>query len=108
MNCKIFEIRDRATFIPVVAVQFVPANAQEHYLLRRLGFDLNKHPVVVHVTTPDGSSQNDPIAWGGSTMSYAHYYIEEMWDSLQSGQVIDCEYIRGETDTPKQSEAFEH
>jgi hypothetical protein len=37
-------------------------------------------------------------------MKTAHAYIEEKWDELGSGVVIDVEYILGETRTYKASE----
>jgi hypothetical protein len=37
-------------------------------------------------------------------MYTAHKYLQENWDSVQNGQVLDVEYILGETDSPKISE----
>jgi hypothetical protein len=34
----------------------------------------------------------------------AHRHIASNWDDLASGAVIDCEYLRGESDAPKISE----
>jgi hypothetical protein len=34
-------------------------------------------------------------------MTVAHSYIAQNWDILESGDVIDAEFIRGETDTEK-------
>jgi hypothetical protein len=37
-------------------------------------------------------------------MRYAHYYIQEHFDELEDGQVIDAEFIRGERPAPRVSE----
>jgi hypothetical protein len=38
MTTKAFEIRDRATFIPAIAVRLDPADERERYLIARCGF----------------------------------------------------------------------
>jgi len=38
MQTKLLEIRDRATFIPVLAIQCLPGNEEERYLLSRAGY----------------------------------------------------------------------
>jgi len=39
-------------------------------------------------------------------MLKAHEYIEKCFDELESGAVVDVEYILGETNKMKQSERF--
>ena len=41
------------------------------------------------------------------TMIVAHKFIKEHFDELETGDVIDVEYILGETDTQKMSERIE-
>lgn len=40
-------------------------------------------------------------------MHEAHKYIQQHWDELQSGEVVDVEYILGETTVKKESDAKE-
>jgi len=40
-------------------------------------------------------------------MTVAHAYIEKNFHNLNSGDVIDVEFILGETDKPKTSERFD-
>ena len=40
METKLFEIRDAATFIPIMAVRFTPAGEAEQFLLARAGYGL--------------------------------------------------------------------
>jgi hypothetical protein len=46
--------------------------------------------------------------WRGDahTKPQAHQYIEQHWRELKDGDVIDVEFILGETDVKKTSEAM--
>ena len=49
----------------------------------------------------------DPFEWGLNprTMHVAHKHIVENFDYLESGSVVDVEFILRETKHPKESEA---
>lgn len=108
MKTKLFELRDRSTFVPVVAVQLDFTNEAERYLLRRTGY--NSAVQYVLMAGLDGGLNEiscDPFDWGQNrTRHFAHKYIIENFDKLESGQVIDVEFILGETKEPKKSERF--
>lgn len=115
---KLFEIRDRATFIPVVAVKMQAyldhrvekgyiENAREAYLLGRAGYPNEVGRALVLLTRLDGggSAHYDPFEWTGSrTIKHAHEHIEKNFDALESGAVIDVEFILNETAVEKASE----
>lgn len=107
---KLFEIRDRATFIPVFAFRTFPPGSSEaeRYLWRRSGYgDSN----LIMVGRLDGyGCQFDPFEWGGGarTMNTAHQYIENHFDELASGDVVDVEFILGEKPEKKLSERITH
>lgn len=111
METKLFEVRDRMTMIPVLATKlFPPRSEAERFLLGWVGYrslpgQYDSWIILVHLSTTE--CQNDPFGWeGGSrTMHEAHKYIEQHWDELQSGEVIDVEFILGESDYKKVSEA---
>lgn len=107
MQTKLFEIRDRRTFIPVIATRmFSQGNESELYLLRRGGFS-NEHPLIM-VTKVEGDACNyDCYSWDNRTMRAAHKFIEENFPALVSGDVIDVEFILGETNISKISERFQ-
>jgi len=102
--CKLFEVRDRQTFIAIIATLMVSETEEERYLTRRLGY-IDSDPQVV--VSKGMASQYDPYAWSDITMQTAHRYIRENFKSLKSGQVIDAEYIRGERDSPRVSERYD-
>lgn len=121
MITKAFEIRDAATFIPVIATKMIPqwigidgkydeANP-ERYLLRRAGFGFDDPCVIVCRMEASGADRNatyDPYSWTGArTMQVAHLYITEHFDALESGAVVDVEFILGESQQSKQSERLE-
>lgn len=101
---KYFEIRDRGTFIPAVAVKLEASNEQDRYLLRRSGFGDKPEDFVVLTKLQHPESQWDHYDWGNRTMTVAHNYIKTNWDLLESGAVVDVQYILHETTEPKVSE----
>jgi len=98
MTPKLLEIRDRATFIPALAIQ---VSGEDGYLLRRAGFG---DPLIYLIALATQKCQYDPWSWGNRTMNTAHQYIEREWNTLKDGDVIDVEFILGESTTPKRSE----
>lgn len=117
MECKAFEIRDANTFIPCLATRMLPsaspgseAGQAEYYLLRRAGFSATDPPAVVMLCRMEANgcahdASYDPYGWGGArTMTVAQEFIAKNWNTLRSGEVIDVEFILGETKTKKISE----
>lgn len=116
MEVKLFEIRDSATFIPAMAIRLIvnevaPLGERELWLLRRAGY--SQHQVLNSAAEPyvilcklDGvEAHYDPFEWSNRrTMGNAHSHIIDHWSNLRSGDLIDVEFILGETSTPKKSE----
>ena len=100
METKLFEIRDRGTFIPVLAVSI---SDEDGFLAKRAGFG-SRCIQVVHFA--HGKTSYDPYGWDNRTMKNAHAFIEKNWDDLKNEEVIDVEFILGETKEPKKSERF--
>jgi hypothetical protein len=104
---RYFEIRDRNTFVPVLAVRLRDDPSEnswkERYLLRRCGYSIDGS---VLLTRLDGSGKatSDPYDWADRTFATAHHHILEHWDELETGDVVDVEFILGETTEPKVSE----
>lgn len=110
MKTKVFEIRDSGTFFPAIAIQLEGQNIQEQYLLSRAGYGKvpqEQRQYVLFMHAHDVSRcQYDPFRWGDRTFQTAHEYIKTNWDALAGGDVIDVQYILGETEKPKTSEMF--
>lgn len=105
LKTKTFEIRDSATFIPVIATQLRTNLPHDAYLLGRAGYQSTVESVPVMVTRlNDCLSANDSYEWGNRTMLNAHKFIEENFAELMTGAVVDVEYILGERSEPKVSE----
>lgn len=123
MITKCFEVRDRMTFVPVLAVQMVPRlqmtcveagtlldakwerNEAPDYLIRRCGYP-TESPYSVLLCRLDGTGRVavDPYDWGDRTFLVAHNHITENFDALPDGAVVDVEHILGETAQHKRSE----
>lgn len=106
MELKLFELRDRGTLVPAVAIKLDPikANAAERWLLRRAGYGPLQTGYML-AGLEGGQIEYDPYKWGGNgTRHTAHIYLEHNWDKLKSGDVICTEHIRGERPEPKISE----
>lgn len=102
METKLFEIRDSLTFIPILCIV---VDGSE-YLLRRAGY-MSQQIIAIRISGGNGQSTCDPLDWGNRTMVTAHEYIRSHWSALKSGDVIDVEFILGETTEKKTSEQFE-
>lgn len=95
---KLLEIRDRATFIPAMAIR---VSGEDGWLMRRAGFE---SPMVYLVALATERACYDPYTWGNRTMGNAHLWVEQHWYELNDGDVVDVEFILGETTTKKISE----
>ena len=105
METKVFEILDRMTCIPAIAVHVAPTATRDTAILRRLGYRSSGTTLLCYLAT--GRACTDPRDWGDRTMRTAHIHIEAYWPDLRSGDVVDVEHILGETDTPKASELLD-
>src|SRR5258707_504026 len=106
MKTKILEVRDEATMIPVLCVDMNPDTAEERWYLRRCGYPCDDRPniLITHLAASGGPAWNDPFGWGGRTYPAAHNYIIDHWADLLDGDVVDVQWILGETKTRKKPE----
>jgi hypothetical protein len=115
MEVKLFEIRDRGTFIPAIAVRLCTDNETERWLLGRSGYrgvnidpaEKNVEPYVILSKLDGVEAQYDPFRWPNRTMARAHLHINSKWFELVSGDIIDVEFIHGESQVMKTSERFD-
>lgn len=106
MTSKLFELRDKGTFVPVLCTLMESAHDQERWLLRRAGYGVGSNLVMMTglANHPDKASYS-PYDWAmDRTRHVAHQYITDHWEELETGAVVDVEYILHERETPKQSE----
>ena len=113
MITKLFEIRDSATFIPVIATKIEYDIDAQSYLLRRAGLSKPLNPALFYIllcriNSGGGECQTLPYNWHGRTMTTAHQHIVKNWQKLEDGDVIDVEFILGETKVRKVSERAGH
>lgn len=109
METKLFEVRDRMTFIPCIAIRIDAGRMKdgaELFLARRAGY--GEMPCVLFGRLDGGDFKYDSYEWSHQqrTMRGAHSFIEGNWFALESGDVVDVEYALQETTKPKTSERF--
>jgi hypothetical protein len=120
MMVKLLELRDEGTFIPLLAVDMNPGVYRDdgpgmsaeyeaqRYLLRRCGYPCDGRPnvAITRLDCDGGPCTNDPYHWGESRRTYfvAHNWIIDHWRDLKDGDVVDVQFILGETSAPKVSE----
>ncbi len=111
MTSKMLEIRDVATFIPVLAIKLGSDNDQERWLLSCAGFGRTReqqeeYVVLCQVNGGLGKCTCDPYDWGQNPRTYlvAHDFIMKNFDSLLPGAVVDVQHVLGETPESKTSE----
>jgi hypothetical protein len=106
MEIKCLEIRDANTFIPVICIRPVPVNEAQRYLLRRDGYrGTEDERCIIMIDAQCSGVAYDPYDWKDRrSKGHAHDFIAEHWHELADGDVIDVEYILGESSTKKISE----
>lgn len=109
MEVKCFEIRDRGTFIPVICIRPVAENEGQRYLLRRDGYRADdSEPCIIMIDAQCRGVAYDAYDWlrDARTKGNAHHFITANWARLRDGDVIDVQFILGETAKPKVSEQY--
>lgn len=94
---KVFEIRDRATYIKAMAIKVNNKGASAEHEMKLIGKDWAKGTVFL-TELNYGRFAKNPFDWGypDRTMFTAHEYIIKNFDELEPGQIIDVEVILGE------------
>lgn len=62
--------------------------------------------ILTDISGGRGQSTCDPFDWNDRTMHTAHEWITKHFHTLKNGDVVDVEFILGETKVPKRSERF--
>lgn len=107
LEAKILEIRDRGTFCPCIAILFRPETVDDPvtYLMARVG---SKCRTVFFGRLYDMRLEYDPTVHGpGRTLNVAHTYCMTNWDDVRNGDVLDVEFLLGESNKRKESERCE-
>lgn len=105
MITKRFEVRDRATMIPVIAISLQPSSSAEVQFNEAGGFGTGVgYCILIHVEGQQSSY--DPYKWNNRTMFNAHQYIKEHFNELPDNSVVDVRVILGEAEEPAESEIW--
>ncbi len=112
-NVKLFEVRDKGTTMPVIAIKPDPRFEAERWLWAKGGYGTDPmgqrdYVLLAPLHGGEGMMVCDPFKHPGAphtrTLPVAHKHIHEHWDYLSSGDVVDVQHILGETTEAKLSE----
>lgn len=108
VQVKAFEIRDAATRIEVLCMRICMEAIAEpaRWLLREGGWGAYDQTVYMLDIHEPAMAAYDPFKQCSVTRASAHGYIQDNWDGLQNGQVIDLEFIHGITTVCKESDRY--
>jgi hypothetical protein len=105
MEVKILEVRDYMTFIPVIAIKMESSNEEQRYLMARCGYWEHDSRCILLVKIWTQEAHTDPYAWlDARTMRISHEFITNYFDGMKDGDVVDVQFILGETNEKKKSE----
>lgn len=124
MEHKIFEVLDSSTCMVIMGFIIKPRffrnldtdpnhfieGIKEVALLSRAGYGIdemlnNGYIGLITLDSGNFSGSSDPYGHRGSrTLITAHDYIIKNWGTLKSGDVIDVEFILGETKVARKSD----
>lgn len=105
MDTRVLEVRDRGTKIFVLCSKpgGLSNGIEERVMVAHCGYRLG-NPTIIVTKLSSIETLNDAYNWNDRTMYNAHIYIEKNFDNLKDGDVVDVEFILGETDKPKEPE----
>lgn len=104
LDSKVVEIRDEGTHIGGLAIKMASESAPQRAHLRRHGYPANGTCIVL-MKLGNQEASSDPYFWSSRTMQVAHDWITNHYDEIHDGDVIDVQFIVGETQQPKTAEA---
>lgn len=94
MDTKLIEVRDRMTCMPVLAVTVAGTDGP---IARHAGFGAQ---LVYFIDLAAQRAAYDPYCWSDRTRRTAHQWLEDNWNTVTPGSVVDVRVILGEADAP--------
>ena len=110
MQHKFLEVRDKGTFMKMLAIKFTDLSEIESFIVAAAGYgrtsdDHASYVILLNLSGPSLQANYDPYEWNNTrTVRVAHQHVIDHWDEITSGDVIDVEFILGERSDKKQSE----
>lgn len=105
MIIKLLEVRDEATCFGVMAISIDPDNEQQRAIIRHAGFS-DRFDAIIMLDMHSCEGSYDPFKQPnyGRTRRDAHLWIREHFEELKDGDVVDVQFILGETGKKKEAE----
>jgi len=103
---KVFEVFNRGVRTMVIGILMESMDWREQSIIEQSGFSVKEPPAVMLVNPFSGEARVSSDAWQDRSMRIAHQYLEGYWDTLQSGDTIDIEWLFQEKEEPCKSERY--
>lgn len=100
---KFVALLDRMTCIPCLAMRYTTESIGERAMFKRHGFGGSPDDRYTFFYLPNsGICSYDPYKLGDDyTVGTCCSHIRDNWDDIESGSVVDAEFLRGEVKEPK-------
>jgi len=114
MENKIIEVRDVGTILSVLFIRLSAESASEKFLLERAGYGRrpDNYILAIDLTHPLriwlSPFETRMATQGARTFYLAHEEMTRNWENYRHGDVLDVQYVLGETPSPKISERFSY
>jgi hypothetical protein len=106
IDIKLIEVRDMCTNITVFAFRTCDTTAVEDYYFNREGYGVDT-VVMGRLATMEANIEH--YGWeNNNTLFVAHSYIEDHFDELKTGDVVDVAFLNGRRDAPVKTDRPEH
>lgn len=106
MKAKLLEIRDEWMCIQALAFRLESTSEVDRWILARAGYAecdyIGLWPLSGGRQVCTTDPYDHPVA--GRTLMEAHRFIAQHFDELESGQVVDVQFILSETSSPCESD----
>lgn len=103
---KLLAAMDRATRKPVIAFKVIPETFEESVMLRTHGFGETPEEYTFFYDINRHECDYNPYRLSDTlTVERACVHVQQHWDEIKSGSLVDAQYLRGETDAPRRWES---
>ena len=114
MENKLIEVRDVGTTLSILFIRLSAGSVSESFLLSRVGYGRRPQEYIVAIDLIHplriwlNPFETRMATQGARTLYSAHEEMTRNWEKYNSGDVLDVQYVLGETRHPKTSERFSY
>lgn len=114
MENKLIEVRDIGTTLSILFIRLSAESVSESFLLSRAGYGRRPQEYIIAIDLVHplrvwlNPFETRMATQGARTFYLAHEEMTRNWENYRHGDVLDVQYVLGETTSPKISERFSY